>query len=315
MRPGSRRDKRWVVRPGDGATVGDIVRRAREDLEAIAEGRVFVGRRRVRAADEPVRPGDEVRIGEREARVAVEILFHDDDLLAVAKPAGIPTVPDHQGAAQSLVASAARAIGKSPGELRVTSRLDREVSGAVVFALSAEAEARLREARARGVYARRYVALATLINVDSVDQHDQRDQPLHVWRAPIDGKPSESRARVVARAAGAPVVMLAVDPQTGRTHQIRIHASGAGMPLLGDRDHGGPGQLTLATGAVVGLSRIALHAARIVVPGRGDRRVVVEAKVPEELRRVWTELGGAAEAWNTAVTCETSDREPPSSSS
>jgi 23S rRNA-/tRNA-specific pseudouridylate synthase len=307
VRPGPRRDKRWVVRPGDGATVGAIVRRAREDLAAIAEGRVFVGRRRVRTADEPVRPGDEVRIGEREATVAVEVLFQGDDLLAVAKPAGIPTVPDHQGAAQSLVASAARAAGKSPADLRVTSRLDREVSGAVVFALSPEAETRLREARARGVYARRYVALGTLINVDAPDQHDQA---IHVWRAPIDEKPSESRARVVARAAAAPVVMIAVDPQTGRTHQIRIHASGAGMPLLGDRDYGGPGQLTLANGAVVGLSRIALHAARIVVPGKGGRTVTVEAPIPEELRRVWTELGGAPEAWNTAISCETSEPEP-----
>lgn len=315
MRPGPRRDKRWVVRPGDGATVGDIVRRAREDLDAIAEGRVFVGKRRARAADEPVRAGDEVRIGEREKTVAVDVLFHGDDLLAVAKPAGIPTVPDHQGAAQSLVAAAARAIGRKTDDLRVTSRLDREVSGAVVFALSVEAETRLRDARARGAYARRYVALGTLINVDHVDRVDQLDQGIHVWRAPVDGKPSESRARFVARAGGAPVVMLAVDPQTGRTHQIRIHASGAGMPLLGDREYGGSAQLTLASGAVVGLSRIALHAARIVVPGRGGRAVTVEAPVPEELSRVWTELGGAAEAWNTAVTCETSEREPPCSSS
>lgn len=314
MRPGPRREKRWVVRPGDGSTVGEIVRRAREDLAAIGEGRVFVGRRRARSADDAVRPGDEVRIGEREAKVAVEVLFHGDDLLAVAKPAGIPTVPDHQGAAQSLVAVAAAAIGKKAADLRVTSRLDREVSGAVVFALSAEAETRLRDARARGAYARRYLALATLIDVDHIDQPDRDDQPIHVWRAPIDGKPSETRAREVARAARAPVAMLAVDPQTGRTHQIRIHASGAGMPLLGDREHGGVAQLTLASGAVVGLSRIALHAARVVVPGRGGRAVVVEAKVPEELRRVWTELGGAPEAWNTALACETSEPEPSSSS-
>ena len=51
--------------------------------------------------------------------------------------------------------------------------------------------------------------------------------------------------------------MLAVDPGTGRTHQVRIHASKAEMPLLGDAEYGGPRQMTLANGRVLLLSRIA----------------------------------------------------------
>lgn len=302
-----RREKLWVVRAGDGATVGDIVRRAREDAAAVSEGRVFVGRRRATRGSDPVKPGDEVRIAERERGADdVPILFQEDDLVAVAKPAGIPTVPDHRGGAHALVAVVARMLGRGPADLRITSRLDREVSGAVVFALSAEAEARLRGARERGEYARRYVALAAT--------RSEEAGAVHRFAAPIAGKPSETCARVVALAPRAPVAMLAVDPQTGRTHQIRIHASGAGMPLLGDREYGGPAKLTLASGAVLSLARIALHAARVMVPGRG-RMLVARAPIPAELLRMWTELGGEPEAWNTGETCACSDREPPSSSS
>lgn len=289
--------KRWTVRPTDPKTVGDIVVLAREDLSAIAEGRVFIGKKRVTSANAPVKAGDEVRIGKSDAAATaaaadVPILVSQEDLIAVAKPAGVPTVPDHHASSHSLVAVVARMLSKKPSDLRVTSRLDREVSGAVVFALSEAAESRLKEARARGEYARRYIALA-------MSADDEQDTGR--WTARVDGKESATRFRVVARATASPTTMLAVDPETGRTHQIRIHASGAGMPLLGDTEYGGPRQLTLASGRIVALSRIALHAARIEVAG-----VVAEAPIPDELARVWSELGGDAGAWREAITSRTS---------
>ena len=61
--PRAPRQKRWVVREGDGRTVAEIVRRAGEQERAVEEGRVFVGRRRVTSGAEPVKAGDEVRIG------------------------------------------------------------------------------------------------------------------------------------------------------------------------------------------------------------------------------------------------------------
>ena len=98
--------------------------------------------------------------------------------------------------------------------------------------------------------------------------------------------------------------MLAIAPLTGRTHQIRVHASHAGAPLFGDRHYGGPSRVTVAGGRVVALSRIALHAARVSVPdGRGEP-LIAAAAVPAELARVWRDLGGASEAWDRAVSCE-----------
>jgi 23S rRNA pseudouridine955/2504/2580 synthase/23S rRNA pseudouridine1911/1915/1917 synthase len=99
------------------------------------------------------------------------------------------------------------------------------------------------------------------------------------------------------------VALLAVSPATGRTHQIRVHASHAGAPLLGDTVYGGPARVTLPNGAVVALARVFLHAARVVVPSRSGAPLVVDAPLPAELERVWASLGGAARSWDTAVEC------------
>src|SRR5207253_484234 len=106
--------KSWVVRAKDPKTVGEIVVLAKEDVSAIDEGRVFVGKKRARAANELVKPGDEVRIGKPDVTPDVPVLVEKDDLVAVAKPAGIPTVPDHHGSSHSLVAVVARMLKKKP---------------------------------------------------------------------------------------------------------------------------------------------------------------------------------------------------------
>lgn len=319
----STRVKRWVVRPGDGERVDDVLRKVGESLSAIDEGRVFVGKKRVTRAGWPLATGDEVRIGPptkpaHSTDVAaslpdVEVLFVRDGLLACIKPAGVPTVPDHAGAAHALTTLAARTARLRPDTLRVTSRLDREVSGVVIFALDDAAEARLRRARAEGRYDRRYLALASAAKA--------LDPEARPWTWPIgraadprlravsgpDDKPALTRWRAVATTSPASetdVALLAVAPITGRTHQIRLHAATAGAPLLGDRDYGGPTRFTLKNGRVLALSRIALHAARVTVPASDGTSLVVEAPVPESLRRIWADLGGEAEAWNRALSCE-----------
>jgi 23S rRNA pseudouridine1911/1915/1917 synthase len=295
--------KRWVVRAGDGSTVGDVLARMKEDARAVAEGRVFKGNKRVTSDAEKVTTGDEVRVGKAPKREPdLEILFQESGLVACVKPAGIPTVPDQEGGAHALVTRVASQIGEK--DLRVTSRLDRDVSGVVIFALDAEAEARLKRAREEARYVRRYVAIAQ----PSAPMPDEGawDAPIGRGKDPLhraafgpDAKPSATRFRVVARAGD--FVMLAVEPQTGRTHQIRVHASHAGAPLLGDRDYGGAARVTLANGKVVALARIALHAARVSVPRESGAPLVATARPPDELLRAWAALGGGPEAWDTAL--------------
>ncbi|MGH7434457.1 MAG: RluA family pseudouridine synthase, partial [Polyangiaceae bacterium] len=90
---------------------------------------------------------------------------------------------------------------------------------------------------------------------------------------------------------------------TGRTHQIRVHAANAGSPLIGDRAYGGPSRVTLAGGRVLEPRRIALHAARVTVPDSSGAARTATAPVPDDLRALWTDLGGAPGDWQEALTC------------
>jgi RluA family pseudouridine synthase len=298
--------RRYVVLPGDPRAVGEIVARAGGDPNAIADGRVFVGRRRARRASDPVAPGDEVRVADPSpVEGRVELLSSDDALVVIDKPAGVSTIPDQGGAAGALSAIAARLVGAPVDALHATSRLDRLVSGVVVFARTAEAARALKDARAEGGYDRRYVALAA--RAPSPERGE--------WTAPIGRAPdprrrrvggrdaidARTRFRVVAKTPSA--ALLAVAPVTGRTHQIRVHASHAGAPLLGDRAYGGPSRITLEGGRVVGLDRIALHCARVSIRA-GRFEVDASAPIPRDLRELWGALGGEPEAWDMAVRCE-----------
>jgi RluA family pseudouridine synthase len=297
---------RWRVRLEDGETVGDVLRRAEVDAAAIEDGRVFVGRKRVRAASERVRPGDEVVVAPPRPRAeAVTILARSRDLVVADKPAGMPTIPDQTGGAHSLVAAVARAVGVAPARLHATSRLDRDVSGAVTFALDPRAAERLKQARARGDYDRRYVAISVRPPSPAAGE----------WDAPIGRAPdprrraafgrdaAAARTRYAVVATAASRALLAVAPVTGRTHQIRVHAAHAGAPLLGDVAYGGPARETLASGKVLPLRRVALHCARISVPRDDGALLVVVSPVPAGIADLWVSIGGEPSAWDIAVSC------------
>lgn len=301
---------RWTVRPGDGTTVRDVLARAGADADAVRDGRVFIGPRRVRRDDEPLEEGDVVQVAPpREPSAAgVRVLLRAGDRVAVEKPAGIPTIPDHAGAAHALVTLAARTLGVDAARVHPTSRLDRDVSGVVFLALSKAAGERLRRARDEGRYDRRYFAVAARAP----------DPPRGTWDAPIgrardprhrsirgrDAVPATTRYAVCALAPGGEA-LLAIAPLTGRTHQIRVHAAHAGAPLLGDRVYGGPARVTLPTGRVLEPRRVALHCARVVVPGAGDEPtdLVATAPVPTELADLWSALGGDPAAWEVCASC------------
>lgn len=299
--------KRWVVRLEDGETVEEIVRAAGGDLQAIAEGRVFLGRRRVLAGSEPVRMGEEISIAPPQSTsdAGVRILFTTANMVAVDKPAGMPTIADHAGATHTLVAEVARQIDRKVSELHPTSRLDREVSGVVVFALTTKGISLLKAAREEGSYARRYVAISSLAPKAEEGEWDEpigrADDPRHRRVRGKEATHARSKFRVVARAGN--FSLLALAPITGRTHQLRVHAAHAGAPLVGDRVYGGPVRLTLPSGKVLSPRRILLHAARVTIKTPDGRVFEASAAVPAELTEVWTALGGDASAWDIALSC------------
>jgi 23S rRNA pseudouridine1911/1915/1917 synthase len=279
------------------AQLSGIVEARFGDATALRDGRVFVDGKRTHV-DTRVRAGQRVRVGTRtEPGAAPEILFEDRDLIVINKMSGVSTIPDTRGTQDSALGALTLRFGK----LHATSRLDREVSGVVIFARSEQAVTTLRQARTEGTYARTYLALS----------HSSLPLALGektVWNAPIgraknphlreisgqDAAPAETHAHCIASTPNA--LLWRLQPQTGRTHQLRLHASHAGFPLLGDSAYGGKRTLAGREGRVHALSRIMLHAARVEVP-QGS----FAAPIPEAMRDLWAALEGAPAAWVRAL--------------
>lgn len=299
----------WVVRRGEEGPLSSVLSRMGADAEALADGRVFVDRKRVHDATIRVAAGESVKVSAKAAAGpgagdgSARILWNARGIVAVDKPAGIPTIADQGGEAHALITAVARTLGMPVSALHPTSRLDRGVSGVVVFATDASAREQLRTAREEGRYERRYVALAA----------HAPSPPAGTWDAPIgrakdpllrkvNGKDAVPAVTRYASLGEPPAVMLALAPVTGRTHQLRVHASHAGAPLLGDRDYGRSVNVTLPSGEVVRVGRIALHCAYVRLLF-GAEEVRVFAEIPDELRELGTKLGLAEEMWEKAVTC------------
>jgi 23S rRNA-/tRNA-specific pseudouridylate synthase len=91
--------------------------------------------------------------------------------------------------------------------------------------------------------------------------------------------------------------LLELELVTGRTHQIRAHASGAGAPILGDRAHGGLRRITHASGRTVDVGRPMLHAMAAALEEAGSAAFAAVDPAPEDLREVWRTLDGDPAAW------------------
>ncbi len=234
----------------------------------------------------------------------LSLLYRSTDVVVVSKPAALPTEPP-EGGGDNLRdrLSALLAVGRGGRAPHAVSRLDTNVTGAVVFALSADGARRLEAAKAAGAYRRVYVALAHGELADA-----------GVWRTPVDGAAAESAFHVAGRGGPPerPTLLVGLLPRTGRTHQLRIHASGAGSPLAGDRKYGGPSTVPAASGAMLRAARPMLHAAAVGFPDANGAEILVRAAVPADMAALWSALDGRPEAWEEALgLCGVASSSPP----
>ncbi len=236
-------------------------------------------------------------------KLAPQVLFRDADLLVVSKPAGLATTsPDGKSC---LAWEVSKKIDRGAPHAHPSSRLDRDVTGVVIFARTDRGIQHLLAARAAGRYRRTYAALVSPAPSEPEGRWswgiaiDPRDRRLRV--ALDEGARGErmqdasSRYEVLARAGD--VALLAVRPETGRTHQIRVHAARSGSPIVGDTSYGGAGRVVLSDGRVVHAPRVLLHCWQVIVPeigGEGEH--VFAAEVPDDLQQVWRRVGGEAAA-------------------
>lgn len=224
-----------------------------------------------------------------------EIIHHDAQLLVVHKPPGLPTT-----APTSSEPCLVRWIREQFPDLEAhpTSRLDSQVSGLVTFALTRDMNRHLLDARLDGSYDRVYLGI-TLHELD-----DERGK--WTWSISIDPRnpkrrvagpgrgAREARTRYEVAGHTASATLLRLIPETGRTHQLRVHAARARAPLFGDHTYQGERRKVLPDGRVITARRVMLHCARVGFPSpSGGGRIELEAPVRLDMREVWLALGGA----------------------
>lgn len=252
------------------------------------------------------RPGDVVEAWypERESSlvpddtVALHVLFEDDRVLVVAKPAGVLAHPARGERTGTVANAVARRYGDAAGRVqavRPVHRLDRDTSGALVFARDAPAARHLGRGHGPGGLERDYLAIVhghppawgtvdCLTGPDPAHATRQRvvppEEAAAAPRLRANGDPIPAIAgravtsfRVVAYGRGASLVAARL--HSGRTHQVRVHLSSLGHPIVGDDLYGGRAPPT--GGATTWEGKQALHAWRVRFPHptTGDRVEVV----------------------------------------
>ena len=168
----------------------------------------------------------------------MKILFEDQSLLAVDKPAGLPVLPDGWEPRAPFLA---QILEENYGKIFIVHRLDKVTSGVIVFARDAETHRALNIQFERHEAQKRYHAIVESNPKweEKVTKFPLRVNVGHKHRTVVDdrnGKPSETRFRMLKRYPAA--AWVEASPRTGRTHQIRVHASALGHPLLGDTLYG-----------------------------------------------------------------------------
>jgi 23S rRNA pseudouridine1911/1915/1917 synthase len=282
----------------------------------IKAGRVRVGGREAKA-NQPVKTGQPIAVDipepaeprPRPEALPLRILYQDRDLAVVDKPAGMVVHPAAGHATGTLVNALLHHVDdlsgiggeKRPG---IVHRLDRGTSGLLVVAKNDAAHEELsRQFRDREIE-KEYVALVwgEVMAGRRIDAPIGRDPVNRKKMAAAGGGASERKkvrrsrqavTRIVsAEHFGRTLTLAHVAIQTGRTHQIRVHLSAIGHPIVGDPLYGGvhrrvPGDLR----AVAHLERPFLHAARLAFTHPADRRrMEFESPLPDDLQRVLDEL-------------------------
>ena len=299
-----------TVPPGPGGrradrVVADAVGLSRSHVQRLIEdGRLTVGGRPVKSNTvldagtslELDLPAVEEPTALQAEDVALQVVYEDEDVLIIDKPAGLVTHPAPGQTSGTLVnALLARggveAYGTVAGEDRpgIVHRLDRDTSGLIVVARNDRAQSALMaQLKARRVK-KTYLALvqgAVPAEQGRIEAPIGRD-PRHYSRMAViaTGRPSVTGYRVRERLPG--WTLLEVDLHTGRTHQIRVHLASIGYPVAGDPVYAtGP-----ARSGPDGLQRMFLHSWRIEFASvDGDRLIRAEAALPDELAQALDRL-------------------------
>jgi 23S rRNA pseudouridine1911/1915/1917 synthase len=245
-------------------------------------------------------PGMTIQSSERERRrpeaepVELSVLYEDDILIALDKPAGMVVHPTYRNTSGTLLNGVLWKFRDRPAvQPGILTRLDKGTSGLVVIALTAELHAAMQRNAAGGGMTKEYIAVVTgtpepvrgSVNLPLARDVDDRRRVV----VSEHGAPCTTRYEVMAGLpAGLPVderwSAVKCELVTGRTHQIRVHLAAIGCPIVGDVTYGE---------ASHDIARQALHAWRVSLVHPATReRLTIEAPLPADMLA----LAGAAGA-------------------
>jgi RluA family pseudouridine synthase len=243
----------------------------------------------VRVASRTLREGDELAIGVMEPDRCVDLvytpadmLYEDREYLAVNKAAGV----NSQRTPYQLKGTVEYAVDRYLKSQRVNEparvihRLDLGTSGVMFFPKSKPAATHISALLKAGKVEKVYWALVAGVPEEEIWTVNAPIDKLSKFRygVALSGREAATRFRVVARGAGA--TLVEARPLTGRTHQIRVHLSHFGFPVIGDQAYGGPQAV-----------RIMLHCRSMAFCARDGREVAATAPVDENFTRVCGDYG------------------------
>jgi 23S rRNA pseudouridine1911/1915/1917 synthase len=242
--------------------------------------------------------------------IPLDIVFEDRDLAVVNKPAGMmvhagagATEDDrNRGTLVNALLHRFRTLSEVGGDLRpgIVHRLDRNTSGLILVAKNDVAHRKLVEQFSRREIHKQYVALV----------HGWFKEKKGTIKAPISRDPVRRTRMTVKGAGGRTAIshyqvekqfesdygkfsLVEVKIETGRTHQIRVHLSSVGHPIVGDTLYGAPTEIEPKRGPAVSLPRQFLHAAKLELQHpRAKRALRFEVRLPEELTAFLEKLEG-----------------------
>lgn len=208
------------------------------------------------------------------SQAAIGLLYNDDNIAVLDKPAGMPCHPSRGHPYDTLANAFANTALFAGRVFRPIGRLDKDTSGAVICALDPHCAFAL-----EGEYRpkKRYLALASpppKENAFTINAPIEREAPDSIKRCVrADGKPAVTDGEVLLRSETAALVSLKL--KTGRTHQIRVHMAHIGAPLIGDALYGGDS----------GLNRAALHCERVKLTNpMSKKEISAVSPLPDDMK-------------------------------
>lgn len=231
-----------------------------------------------------VRAGDEVHVDYDEATESIipdidlPVLYEDDDCVVINKPAGVLTHALGKHGNEASVASflRSRVNGMDGARAGIVHRLDRATSGVIIGAKNQEAMSWLQKQFSQRNTKKTYIAVVQghLDPAEAViDMPIERNPTApSTFRTGPNGKPAKTHYKVLQESLGSSLVEL--KPETGRTHQLRVHLAKIGHPIIGDPLYG-TGKYT---------DRLFLHALSLEITLPSRERRTFEAPLPPEFK-------------------------------